>query len=69
MTGFNLATYTLQIFGPESVPAEEGSAYRWGDSDKRLLSNLPAIMESVEEDLTDLLPDGYRAIIRAWDAA
>lgn len=63
MTGFNLATYTLQVFGPEQEPAEEGSAYRWGEQDKRVLSNLPAMLEAVEEDLTLLLPEGYRAII------
>jgi hypothetical protein len=61
MTGFNLACYTLNVYGPESEPAEEGSAYRWGDTDKRLLANLPAMMEAIEEDLTDLLPEGYTA--------
>lgn len=63
MTGFNLATYTLQVFGPESEPAEEGSAYRWSESDKRVLANLPAMVEAVEEDLTALLPEGYTATI------
>ena len=63
MTGFNLACYTLNVYGPESEPAEEGSAYRWGDTDKRLLANLPAMIEAIEEDLTDLLPEGYTAKI------
>jgi hypothetical protein len=63
MTGFNLACYTLNVYGPESEPAEEGSAYRWGDKDKRLLANLPAMIEAIEEDFTDLLPEGYTAKI------
>ena len=68
MTGFNLAAYVLNIFGPESEPAEEGSAYRWSESDKRVLANLPAMIEAVEEDLTSLLPEGYRAIVKEWDS-
>jgi hypothetical protein len=59
MTGFNLACYTLNIYGPESEPAEEGSAYRWGKSDNRLLANLPAYVESWQEDMSDILPEGY----------
>ena len=64
MSAFNLATFTLQIFSPEYVPAEEGSAYRWSESDARVLANLPAMLEAVEEDLTALLPEGYRCIIK-----
>lgn len=66
MPGFNLAKFDLNIYGPESEPAQEGSAYRWAESDKRLLSNLPAMLEAVEEDLTALLPKGYTAVIREW---
>jgi len=68
MSGFNLATYNLQVFGPEDEPAEEGSAYRWGEQDKRVLADLPAMLEAVEEDLTDLLPDGYQAVIKEWSS-
>lgn len=67
MSGFNLACYTINFYGPESEPAEEGSAYRWGESDKRLLANLPAIIEAAEEDLNDLLPEGYTVKITEWD--
>lgn len=28
---------------------------------------IPALMAETEENLTDLLPDGYRARIRRWD--
>lgn len=64
MSGFNVACWTVNVYGPESEPAEEGSAYRWSETDKRVLANLPAMMEALEEDLTSLLPDGYRAIAR-----
>ena len=51
-------TYSLQIIGPLVFQVE-----LW----KRLEANLPAMIEAVEEDLTDLLPDEYRARIVAWD--
>jgi len=44
--------YVIKIVVGENVPPER---------DARLLANLPAVMESVEEDVTDLLPDGYVA--------
>ena len=62
-----IATYTIQVFGPESVPADEGSADTWEREDQRVLANLPAILEAAEEDVTKLLPDGYRAIIANWE--
>lgn len=62
-----IATYTIQVFAPEEVPADEGSADQWYIEDKRVLANLPALLEAAEEDLTKLLPEGYRAIIKEWD--
>lgn len=62
-----LATYNIQILGPEEQPAEEGSAFRWSQEDKRVLSNLPAMLEAVEEDLSELLPEGYSARITEWN--
>jgi hypothetical protein len=53
---FILNTYNLQILSP----AENTSR---GDQDKRVLSNLPAMLEAVEEDLTLILPEGYTAKI------
>lgn len=51
-----LQTFSLQIIGP------------LGDENwTRVESNLPAVVEATEEDITDLLPDGYRARIVAWD--
>jgi len=57
----NLATFTLQVLGPEP---EEGSGL--SDSDKRVLANLPAVVEAVEEDMSDLLPEGYSVRIEEW---
>lgn len=60
-----IATYNIQIMAP-------GEAGEWGDDwerpDKRVLSNLPAMLEAVEEDLTKLLPPGYEARIREWSS-
>lgn len=52
-------TYSLQIIGPLIFDADV-----W----KRLEANLPAMLEAVEEDLTELFPEDYRARIVAWDA-
>lgn len=57
----NIATYRLEILAPDIPPG--ASPFYGVDEDKRVLSNLPAMLEAVEEDLTDLLPDGYRVII------
>jgi len=47
-----LVEYVIRIVTGETTPPER---------DARLMANLPAVMESVEEDVTDLLPDGYVA--------
>lgn len=59
-----LATFNVVILTPEPM---EVSAFKMADQDKRVLSNLPAMLEAVEEDLTSLLPEGYSAVIRSWD--
>ena len=64
MSGFELARYVLSVRSPEVVPAEEGSAYKWDLSDQRLLANLPAMLEAAEENLQDLMPEGYTVTIR-----
>ena len=60
---FHLARWVLDVHGPESEPAEEGSAYRWAEEDARVLGMLPGLMAATAEDLTDLLPDGYTVSI------
>ena len=51
-------TYSLQVIGPLVFDADV-----W----KRLEANLPAMLESLEERLTELMPDEYRARIVAWN--
>ena len=58
-----LRRYTLTIHGPDERPAEEGSADQWLKSDDRVLADLPAMLEEAEENLTDVLPEGYTATI------
>jgi len=60
-----IATYTVQIFGPED---DEEKPYRWLESDKRVLADLPAMLEHAEENIQTLLPEGYKAVIKEWDA-
>ena len=48
-----LQTYVLQLLGPKDTPYPRGLS-------------LAVIMET-EENLTDLLPEGYSVLIRAWD--
>lgn len=67
MSDAPIATYTVQVFGPTEVPADEGSADQWMREEQRVLANLPALLEAAEEDLTKLLPEGYRAIISNWE--
>lgn len=66
--GSDLACFNLNVYGPESEPAEEGSAYRWSESDRRVLANLPAMLQEIEENLTGMLPEGYWVRIREWDS-
>lgn len=51
-----LATYTLQVFGPED---ERHATFGTGLSD--------ALLRETEENLTDLLPEGYSVTIKEWD--
>lgn len=54
-----LARYILIVDGPDDTPAEEGSADVWERQDQRVMADMPARLEEVEENLTDLLPEGY----------
>jgi len=59
----NIATFNIQVFSPE--PEEE--APRLTDTDKRVLADLPAMLEAVEEDLENLLPEDYKVRISEWN--
>lgn len=54
-----VTTFTVQI----QVQSDSDTP----DAEKRMLADLPAMMEAFEEDLTDLLPIGFRARVREWD--
>ena len=58
----NLAAYVLNVYSDGPEP-EQGFGPRFSDADRRLLANLPAILEATEEDLYDLLPTGYEVRI------
>lgn len=51
-----LATYTLQVIGPEGWPRFDNAALF-----------LPDVMMETAENVTDLMPNGYSAVIREWD--
>lgn len=55
-----IATYNIQILD-QGVADDPFVLVK-----DRLLSNLPAMLEAVEEDLNDLLPQGYTARITEW---
>lgn len=57
MSSRTVAAYEVEIV------ADEDTSH---DDDARMKANLPAVMESVEEDLTDRLPEGYRALVMNW---
>lgn len=56
-----IATYSVQVLGPNPP-----DGYGLSQEDKRVLANLPAMCEAVEEDLTDMLPEGYTAKLTEW---
>lgn len=68
MTGYNLACFNLNIYGPEVALEDVSPLSTSNQQDKRVLANLPAMLEAVEEDLTKLLPPGYSAVIREWSS-
>ena len=60
-----LATYNVQVFAPPTdyfehvrLPTEQ---------DKRVLADLPAMLELIEDELERALPEGYRVRITEWN--
>lgn len=66
-TRVNIATYNLQIFTPPIAGVKEDVPYSHSDADKRMLADLPAMLEHIEEEIQRLLPEGYEARITEWD--
>ena len=54
-----LARYILTLVGPSDAPAEEGSAEGWRSRDERAVAAMPRLLAEAEENLSDLLPEGY----------
>jgi hypothetical protein len=52
-----LQTYTLQLVGPPNSILATWVAWEWENS-----------IRETEENLTDLLPEGYEVEIKEWDA-
>lgn len=68
--GSNIATYNLQLFAPDEryASAEDYQERpRESELDKRVLADLPAMLESVEELIETQLPEGYTIRITEWD--
>ena len=63
--GVNLATFNLQVFSP--MGDREVPVHRETEQDKRVLADMPAMLELVEEQLTDLMPKGYYVQITEWN--
>jgi hypothetical protein len=60
----NIATYNLQVLSPYP----DLTAPSLNESEKRVLADLPAILELAQEELSDRLPTGFRVRIAEWDA-
>jgi len=59
----NIATFNVQIFSLD----KEQDAPSLTELDKRVLADLPAMLEAVEEDLENLLPADYQVRITEWN--
>lgn len=58
----SLATFNLQVFSPE--PEEDAPSLN--DAEKRLLADLPAMIDQVQEEMQTRLPTGFRVRITEW---
>lgn len=56
-----LATYTLQLFGPKPTALWRGPIATTA------VGIGPTLLRETEENLTDLLPEGYSVRIKEWD--
>jgi len=60
-----IARYILDIISEDVVDVKQSD---FELRDARVLADLPARLEEIQENLTDLLPEGYRAQIGGSDA-
>lgn len=59
-----IATYLIQVMSPVG---ESVSDLDIEQREKRVLADLPSIAEEVEENVTDMLPEGFEARVTSWD--
>ena len=59
-----IAAYVLNVHAPDV----EDHATDPLLADQRLLADLPAMLEAAEEDLQDLMPEGYTVTIKEWSS-
>lgn len=57
-----IAAYTVQLIKDGATGLEP-----LDERDKRVLADMPAYLEELEENLTDLLPEGYSVTIKEWN--
>ena len=64
-----LKKYVLRIEGPDSTPAEEGSAEDWRETDMEVLDILTGrCLLDAQDAVNDHLPDGYYCKIEDYEA-
>lgn len=54
-----IARYTLAIISQEVVDVKDGAD--WELREARVMADMPARLEEIEENLSDMLPEGYSA--------
>ena len=62
-----LTTYSLRVLVPPVPYEERPHVYSATEQDKRVMADLPAMLELVEEQLEGLLPEGYQVRITEWN--
>ena len=62
-----LNTYNLRILAPPIPYGERQHVHVESAQDKRVLADMPAMLELVEEQLQGLLPKGYQVRITEWN--
>lgn len=63
-----LARYTLILHGPDSYPAEEGSAERWARLEEQARSIAATAASEACDVAAEVLPEGYRLRVSDEDA-
>lgn len=62
-----LTTYTLRVLLPPIPYEEREHVHSATEQDKRVLADLPSMLEQIEEQLEEMMPDGYQVRITEWN--